>query len=213
MRSFPLSQNTLVGRRISTSIAALPVKVSLAGSMVKSIECFIGTTLSGRRKSGGVSAKAALLSNAMIKTFLSMWVIAVPIFADSIPAGWIVLKDSKGVCQIGAPGNFKKDENFPGLGRGPGDTVEVQILSSPAPVKPIMESVAKMMHIEKLIDNTAARLFYREAPTKGPDGKQLTGWTVKVPRGTGNCFATITVSPGGNEDLVTKIAATIGPVR
>ena len=61
-----------------------------------------------------------------------------------------------------------------------GDTVEVMALSSPAPVKPMMDSVAKMMHIEKIVDNTASRLLYQNAPTKGPDGKQITGWVVKV---------------------------------
>jgi hypothetical protein len=40
-----------------------------------------------------------------------------------------------------------------------------------------------------------------------------TAWTVKVPRDGGNCFAAISVVPGGQEDLVKKIAATIGPAK
>ena len=140
-------------------------------------------------------------------------VLCAPLFADSIPSGWIVLKDPKGLCQIGAPADFKKDTSFVGLAKGPGDAVEVQVLSAPGPVKPLMEAVAKMMNIDKIVDNTATRLFYRAAPVKGPNGKQLVGWTVKVPNGTGNCFATITVASGGQDDLVAKIAATIGPVK
>jgi hypothetical protein len=139
--------------------------------------------------------------------------LTVPLLADSIPSGWIVVRDRKGACQIGAPADFKLDPNFPGLAKGPGDTVEVMALSSPAPVKPMMDSVAKMMHIEKLVDNTSSRLFYQNAPTKGHDGKQITGWVVKVPNGTGNCSAEITVVPSGSEDLVKKIAATIGPAK
>ncbi len=139
--------------------------------------------------------------------------LAGPLFADSIPAGWIVLKDMKKVCQIAAPGDFKPDENFKGLGKGPGDAIEVQVTSSPAPVKPINETVGKMMNIDKFVDNTGQRVFYVAKPNKVRDGRTITAWTVKVPRGTGNCFATITVVPGGSEDLVKKIAATIGPVK
>ena len=132
------------------------------------------------------------------------------LFFDSIPSGWITVKDQKNLCRIGAPGDFKADANFPGLAKGPGDAVEVAVFSSPAPVKPIMESVGKMMNIEKFVDNTPTRLFYQSKQLKLNDGRLSTQWTVKVPRTGGNCFATITVGPGGQEDLVKKIAATIG---
>ena len=131
------------------------------------------------------------------------------LFFDSIPSGWIAIKDQKKVCQIGAPADFKADPNFPGLAKGPGDAMEVAVYSSPAPVKPVMESVGKMMGIEKFIDNSATRLFYQSKALKLNDGRTSTQWTVKVPRKGGNCFATITVVPGGQEDVVKKIAATI----
>lgn len=123
------------------------------------------------------------------------------------------MKDLKGVCQAGAPGDFKPDPNFPGLAKGPGDSIEVQLLSSAAPVKPLMETVAKMMNIDKLVENTPQRVMYVQKPAKVRDGRTVTGWTVKVPRGTGNCSAVITVVPGGQEDVVKKIAATLGPIK
>src|ERR1700693_3973269 len=129
---------------------------------------------------------------------------------DSVPSGWMALKDQKKVCQDGAPGDFKADPNFPGLAKGPGDAVEVAVFSSPSPVKPIMESVGKMMGIEKFVDNSATRLFYQSKQVKLKDGRRSTQWTVKVPRTGGQCFATINVVPGGQEELVKKIAATIG---
>ncbi len=135
------------------------------------------------------------------------------LLADSIPSGWIALKDRKNICQIGAPGDFKPDGSFIGLGRGPGDTVEVQVYSQTSPVKPLKETVAKATGIDRFIDNTDKRLFYANKPAKIADGRTTTAWTVKVPRDGGNCFATISVVPGGSEDLVKKIAATIGPVK
>jgi len=139
-----------------------------------------------------------------------------PVFAfffDSIPSGWITLKDQKKVCQVGAPGDFKPEAGFPGFAKGPGDAVEVAVLSSPAQVKPIMESVGKMMGIEKFVDNSATRVFYQSKQLKLNDGRLSTQWTVKVPRTGGNCFANITVIPGGQDDLVKRIAATIAPVN
>ncbi|MGA3187046.1 MAG: hypothetical protein ABSF22_08025 [Bryobacteraceae bacterium] len=134
-------------------------------------------------------------------------------FLDSIPSGWITLKDQKKVCQVGAPGDFKADPSFPGLGKGPGDAVEVAVYSSTSPVKPIMESVGKMMNIEKFVENSTTRVFYQAKQLKLKDGRLSTQWTVKVPRTGGQCFATINVSPGGQDDLVKKIAATIAPAN
>lgn len=131
----------------------------------------------------------------------------------SVPSGWITLKDAKGVCQVSAPSDFKADPHFPGLAKGAGGEVEVAVFSSSATVKPIMESVGKMMGIDKFVDNTAARVFYANKPLTGHDGKTSVGWTVKVPRAGGQCFANITVTPGGHEDLVRKIAATISTVN
>jgi hypothetical protein len=132
---------------------------------------------------------------------------------DSIPSGWIALKDQKKVCQVGAPSDFKADPNFPGLAKGPGDAIEVAVYSSAAQVKPITESMGRLMGIEKFVDNSAARLFYRGKQLKLNDGRLSTQWTVKIPRTGGNCFATINVVPGGQEDLVKKIAATIAPLN
>ncbi len=121
----------------------------------------------------------------------------------------VVLKDRKNVCQIVVPSDFKLDSNFPGLAKGPGDAVEVAVFSSPGAVKPIAEAVGKMMGIEKFVDNTAARVFYQSKQVKLNDGRMSTPWTVKIPRPPGQCFATINVAPGGQEDFVKKIAATI----
>jgi hypothetical protein len=133
------------------------------------------------------------------------------LFFDSIPSGWIALKDERKACQIGAPGDFKMVPYLAYLGHAPDDTVQVAVLSSRSPVKPIGESEGKMMKIEKFVDNSVTRVFYRSKQVKLKDGRKFTQWTVKVPRTFGSCSATIVVIPDGHEDLVKKIAATIGP--
>jgi len=131
------------------------------------------------------------------------------LLALALSADPVILKDQKKLCQITVPSDFKVDPNFAGLAKGPGDAVEVAVFSSPGAVKPIAESVGKMMGIQKFVDNTAARVFYQSKQVKLNDGRLSTPWTVKIPRPPGQCFATINVAPGGQEDLVKKIAATI----
>jgi hypothetical protein len=135
------------------------------------------------------------------------------LIADAIPSGWTVLKERTGACQIGAPGDFKPDSMSPSLAKGPGDAMEVQIYSSTSPVKPLNETVAKVMGIEKMFENTDKRIFYALKQAKVMDGRMITAWRVTVPRTGGSCFATITLTPAGSEDLARKIAATIGPAK
>src|SRR5579864_7519948 len=113
-----------------------------------------------------------------MKLLLSGILFLYPLLADSVPAGWIVLKDKSGACQIGAPGDFKPDSLAPALAKGPGDAMEVWIYSSPSPVKPLNETVAKMMGIDKMFENTDKRVFYGNKQAKAIDGRMLTGWKV-----------------------------------
>jgi hypothetical protein len=61
-------------------------------------------------------------------------------------------------------------------------------------------------------DSIPSGWIYRGKQLKLNDGRLSTQWTVKIPRTGGNCFATINVVPGGQEDLVKKIAATIAGI-
>ena len=149
----------------------------------------------------------------MIRLLSGFALLAAPLLADSIPSGWIVLKEKTNACQIAAPADFKSDATTPSLAKGPGDAVEVQVFSSPSPVRPLNERVAKAMGIEKIFENTDKRVFYADKPAKVITGQVIAGWHVKIPRGGGSCFAVITLTPAGSEDLAKKIAATIGPAK
>ncbi len=143
---------------------------------------------------------------------LSIVAVAGPLLADSIPSGWTVLKDRTKACQIGVPPDFKPDAVFTGLAKGPGDTVEVQVFSSANPVKPISDTIAKSMGIERMFENTDKRVFYANKSLKNKDGSMLAGWHVGVPRGTGSCFASITLTRlAGRRGQENR--GTIGPAK
>src|ERR1700678_2139917 len=128
----------------------------MARRAASSRSCFASTAASSTcNDTNSITYSIESIGNPMITLALLF-----ALFFDTIPSGWIALKDQKKVCQVGAPSDFKADPNFPGLAKGPGDAVEVAVFSSPSPVKPITESVGKMMGIEKFVDNSAARLFY-----------------------------------------------------
>ncbi len=91
--------------------------------------------------------------------------------------------------------------------------MEVQIYSAQGRVTPLSPMAVSGLAIEKLIENTGERQFYANKPTRIKGGRIVVGWTVKIPREGGNCFASITVTAGGPEDLVKKIADTISVAK
>jgi len=134
--------------------------------------------------------------------------------AASIPAGWTMLKDSKGACQVGIPADFKPNPSFKGLGEGPGQLISIQIVSQAgAKVKPMNDLTQKALKVDKMFDNSADKLFYSLAPMKTSDGKMLTRWHITVSGNGGTCSGVITLQPGASEDLARKIADTLGPAK
>lgn len=149
----------------------------------------------------------------MTKLLLSIALLAAPIFAQSIPSGWKVIKDRTSACQIAVPADYQPEPAMPSAGKSPDGKIEAAILSSPAQVKPIMEAVGKAMGVDKFFENSATRVLYREKAVTTPDGKTLTGYKGRVPRPGGSCLVDITVSGGASDDVVTKIAGTAGPAK
>jgi hypothetical protein len=92
------------------------------------------------------------------------------LLADGTPSGWSLVKDRTGNCQIAAPADFKPDRLSPGLAKGPGDAMEVAVYSSNALVKPLIESVAKMMGVDRMFENTNKRVFYANTQAKVVEG-------------------------------------------
>jgi hypothetical protein len=149
-------------------------------------------------------ATSALITTALITT----------VSAASIPAGWTIIKDSKGACQAGIPPDFKPNPSFKGLGEGPGQVISIQIVSQAgAKVRPLNDLAQKAVRVDKMFDNTNDKLFYSTAPLKGFDGKTSTGWHITVTGNGGTCSGIITLLPGASEDLAKKIADTLGPAK
>ena len=91
--------------------------------------------------------------------------------------------------------------------------MEVAVYSSNALVKPLIESVAKMMGVDRMFENTDKRVFYAN---KAGEGRRWA--TAHCVQGHGPADRRI-LSRGDHshahrsEELAKKIAATIGPAK
>ncbi len=75
---------------------------------------------------------------------------------------------------------------------------------------PMSDTVQKTVGVDKMIENSAQRVFWAAKPASPSQGMPVViGYHVTVPGKDGTCAAQINIRQGGSEDLVKKIAATV----
>jgi hypothetical protein len=144
-------------------------------------------------------------------------VIAITAFvwtAEAQPSGWHLIKDSKGVCQMSVPPDWKVNTHVPRMATGP-ELADAMILAQAGkPVRPMNEVVQNVVGVDKMLENTAQRVFWAAKPASFPEGSPpVVAYHVAVPAKDGSCAGQITIKQGGSEALVKQIAATVAPVK
>ena len=137
-----------------------------------------------------------------------------PASAQTIPAGWKVVKDSKDTCQIAVPPEWVLLEDGSGAAvfRDPTTAIAV-VTSQPGQIfKPLPESLQKVLDIrkEKMFENSVKRLFYQDKTSKSPADPNA--YSASVPGKAGTCSCHVTFLPNVSADMVKKIALSLGPV-
>jgi hypothetical protein len=135
-----------------------------------------------------------------------------PASAQTIPAGWKVVKDSKETCQIAVPPEWVLLEDGSGAAVFQDSTIAV-VTSQPKQIfKPLSESLQKVLDIrkEKMFENSAKRLFYQDKTSKGSSDPNA--FSASVPGKTGTCSCHVTFLASVSADTVKKIALSLGPV-
>jgi hypothetical protein len=144
--------------------------------------------------------------------FLGLLIIFAAALGAQVPTGWKVLHDKTNACQVAVPADWNVPAQSGWMAMAPKDQGDVQLVSQPGrTVKPMNEMAQKALMIDKMIDNTPARVFFASQPTKS--AQPLTPYTAHVPGNGGICAAMIAVRPGIAEDMVKKIVATLGPAK
>jgi len=134
--------------------------------------------------------------------------------AQVVPAGWQIVKDSKGACQIAVPPDWSLYGDNTGAAVFHDVSTAIAVVTSqPGQVfKALTESLQKSFGIqkEKMFENSAKRTFYQDR-TSG-NSEDPNAYTVSVPSKSGTCSGRITFLPSIPADVARKIALSLGPL-
>ena len=152
----------------------------------------------------------------MREHLVSALILLLPVYASAqtAPPGWKTIKDSKNACQIAVPPEWSP------LGETSGaavlqdaSTAIAAVTSQPGQTfKPLSEALLKSLEIrrDKLFENSARRIFYQDKFSRNADDSNA--YSASVPGKGGTCSCHLAVLPNVAEEIVRKIALSLGSV-
>jgi hypothetical protein len=142
-----------------------------------------------------------------------LFLLILPTWAQTVPAGWIVVKDSKHVCQIAVPPEWTPWGDNTGAAVFRDSTSAIAVVTSQAgqTFKPLTEPLKKSIGIptEKMFENTAKRIFYQDR-TSG-HSEEPNAYSASVPANGGTCSCRVAVLPSISQETAKKIVLSLGP--
>jgi hypothetical protein len=134
--------------------------------------------------------------------------------AQTVPAGWLIVKDSKSACQMAVPPDWAPYGETPGVAIFSDVSTAIAVVTSQPEqaFKPLPEAVQRVMGIpkEKMFENSAKRVFYQDRTSQGKE--EPSAYSVSVPGNAGTCSGHLTFLPSISEEVARKIALSLGPV-
>jgi hypothetical protein len=139
----------------------------------------------------------------------------VPATAQTVPAGWKTIKDSKSLCQIAVPQEWAPLGASTGAAVWKDSTVAIAVVTAQPEqeFKPLTDALVRSLEIPKelLFENSAKRVFYQDRKSAGPEDPNA--YSASVPAGkTATCSCHIRFVPALPSDTARKIALSLGPV-
>jgi hypothetical protein len=147
----------------------------------------------------------------MLATLL-LWLLAIAP-AQTAPADWKIVKDSKGLCQIAVPPDWEPlSENSGAAVFHDATTAIAVVTSQPGQAfKPLPESLQRLLEIRKdrVFENTSRRVFYQDKISRHPEDPN--GYSASVPSKAGTCSCHVTVLPDVPGETAKEIALSLQP--
>ncbi len=138
---------------------------------------------------------------------------SLPVSSQIPPLGWQVIKDRASNCQIAVPAEWIPfGENSGAAVLHDSSTAIAVVTSQPGQqFKPLTPALVKIMAIskERMFENSAARVFYQDKTSRGPE--DANAYSSSVPAKGGTCSCHIVVLPTVQDDVAKKIALTLAP--
>jgi hypothetical protein len=134
---------------------------------------------------------------------------------QTIPAGWKIVKDTKGTCQIAVPPEWVPLGATTGAAVWKESTVAIAVVTSQAgqEFKPLTEALVRSLEIPKelMFENSAKRTFYQDKKSAGPQDPNT--YSASVPGGKeSTCSCHIRFVPELPAETAKKIGSSLGPV-
>jgi hypothetical protein len=135
-------------------------------------------------------------------------------WAQTVPAGWTVVKDSKHACQIAVPSEWAPWDDNTGAAVFRDSTTAIAVVTSQSGqmFKPLTEPLKKSFGIpkEKMFENTAKRIFYQDKISSRSDDPNA--YSASVPGNGGTCSCRVVFLPSISQETAKKIVLSLGPV-
>jgi len=134
--------------------------------------------------------------------------------AQTVPADWKVVKDSKSACQIAVPPEWAPWGDNTGAAVFQNTTTAIVVVTSQPgqTFKPLSESLQRLLGIRKetLFENTAKRVFYQDKISSRAEDPNA--YSASVPGNGGTCSCHIVFLPSISQETAKKIVLSLGPV-
>ena len=118
--------------------------------------------------------------------------------------GWKTVKDKTGSCQISVPPTWTL-LSVPGLVNSPQQKTTI-LTSGNRPFHPFSDQTFKVLNVDKVLENSSARIFYADKPSGNP---AYVTYHVEAAGKVNSCIAQITLQANAPEDDARKIASSL----
>jgi hypothetical protein len=143
-----------------------------------------------------------------------LFLLTLPAWAQTVPAGWTVVKDSKHACQIAVPPEWVPWADHTGAAVFRDSTTAIAVVTSQPgqTFEPLTERQKRSfgIPIEKMFENTAKRLFYQDRTSGHPEDPNA--YSASVPANGGTCSCRVVFLPSIPQETAKKIVLSLGPV-
>ena len=133
--------------------------------------------------------------------------------AQTVPAGWKVIKDAKDACQIAAPPDWSPFAEGAGAVVYQDSTTAIAVVTSQPgqAFKQLTEAQLKSLDVprDKVFENSSKRLFFQDRISAGSGDPNA--FSVMVPGKNGTCSAHIVFVPSVDQETARKIVLSLAP--
>jgi hypothetical protein len=135
------------------------------------------------------------------------------LLAQTVPAGWRIVKDSKTACQIAVPADWSPyGDNIGAAVYQEVSTAIATVTSQPGQeFAPLSDSMQRLLEIpkDKMFENTPKRIFYQEQASRNKEDPNT--YSFSAPGKAGTCSGHVRSLPSVTGEVVRKIALSLGP--